>query len=302
MTFFATFFFVLLRILPAFCLIAWGYFMSRTRFRLSEGASRALVDVVLKGTLPVLVFAEIARSPFSTTALAAVAGASLFVVGGGAVLVTAAFRIVGRDARPYVLPLILMNAGNLGIAVNALQYGTAGRQVAVVFYVATTILALTLGVALVARRAPMREVLRLPIVYAAAAGGILRWIEVRPPAWLAEAAFWATVPALLFLLGHDLARAPRASLRAAGGVVLGRWGLGAALGGVACALLPLPPEAARTVFVEATMPSAVVSFLLARKYDASPEVAAGAVVGTTLASPLTVSLVMTALSRSAANV
>lgn len=275
------------RILPAFAPVLLGAVVGRTR-PLPERATRRMADYLVYGGVPLLVGVSLARTSLGGAERLGLAGVAVATVGGVALLVAAGGRLLGLDRRRYVLPAAVMNCGNLGIAVNRLAFGPAGGEAATLFYVVVALLTFTLGVALVAERSPLRAVLRLPILWAAFAGAALGAAGLAPSRAVGMAAELAALPFLLFLLGHDVAGVRGAAFREGAAVAAVRLSGGALLG-TAAALLLLPPGLVRTVaIVESVMPSAVMSFLLARKYGAAPEVAAAAVVLSTLAAPIVI--------------
>lgn len=138
--------------------------------------------------------------------------------------------VVGRwlkldrtDQSAFLLTTMFMNSGNYGLPLARFAFGEAGFQYAILFYLGQTTMAQTLAVFIAAAgRADMRQallqVLRLPLVYAAAGALLLRWIIGSPspetPFVLVglergiELIAGAALPVLLLMLGMQLGAAP----------------------------------------------------------------------------------------------
>lgn len=194
--------------------------------------------------------------------------------------------------------LVLMNSntGNYGLPLNHLAFGQVGLQIAIIFYIMNTTLANSLGVYIASsgRARPtvaLRNVLQAPLVYATFLALIANWAQVPVPAPVEKAASLAgqaAVPVLLLVLGVQLGRLngrvrwrqvlPVTAIKMLGGpliawIVSGWLGLDGLWRGVAV--------------VQGSMPTAVMSTVLATEFDCEPEYVAEVVFVTTLASVVT---------------
>ena len=91
-----------------------------------------------------------------------------------------------------------------------------------------------------------------------------------------------TVPLMLLSLGHALALIPRTSLRAGAVVGVIRLAVGALVGYGVIGLLPLPAAVGGTLALQLSMPCAVVSYMYVRRFTDMHDVAAGAVLVSTV--------------------
>ncbi len=195
-----------------------------------------------------------------------------------------------------VLTVTFDNAGNFGLSLNQFAFGQQTLAHASLYFVTAAILMYSLGVVIASLgRAPLgdalRGLLRVPLLYGLLLALLVNTWNLTVPlplqrtiALLGQAA----IPAMLVLLGLQMHRvrwsAHRRMLALAvvlrlGGSVLLAWPLSRLLG--------LQGAALQAGLVEAAMPTAVMTTVLATEYDVLPEFVTAVVFATTVLSPLT---------------
>lgn len=210
------------------------------------------------------------------TQLGAVSDTLLAIVGVLALSALAGalgLRLAGLPVRGYLSMLVNPNTGNLGIP---LVFSLLGEQAlihAVVISTAVQISHFTLGVWLLSGRFSLQAILSNASIVALVAG--IAWVATgwhTPEAVVRTVDLLAgmTLPVMLLLLGKSLSTVnPRelGRIGAIAGLSVGRvlLGLGSALAVVWA--LPLEPIVAQTLLIQASMPVAVISYILASHYD-----------------------------------
>jgi predicted permease len=267
--------------------------------RLSPGKSRVWVRrfaaLSIHAIVPVYILALMWRTRVDWGRFALLSVAVAGVLAGGAAGAAALSRRWGKPFREVCLPVVFMNSIYLALPVNALLFGPAGAAATVVFNFVVTAVHFTVGVWWVRRpdRSGWREVLGLPILYAAAAGAALNAAGTPFPAWADGAARGLTavaLPAMLVLIGVRMTDLPRGGWdRAAQGTAVRMLG-GAVCGWLCAALLGLEGVERAVVIVTAAMPSAVNTYLLSERFDADPAFAAALVTLGTALSAVTLPL------------
>ncbi|MFB6106555.1 MAG: AEC family transporter [Halobacteriaceae archaeon] len=269
-------------VLPILAVMAVGYVLAAR----TDLAVEPLNAVALYAFLPALVFHNLA-----TTSLGG--GTLLKVVAGVVALVAvmwgageAAGRLAGVP-EPFrsadVLAAMFPNAGFYGVPLAAFAFGTVGRTTALVWMTVQSFLMYTAGVYVASRGggesggAAVREVFRLPLVYAIALAILVRWTGTVPPtsgtlmrtvALVGDAA----IPLMLVIVGIQLAGLERASLaRVLAPTALKLVVAPAVAVVVALALAFEQPTVARTFVVLAATPVAVVPLALTITYSDDPE-------------------------------
>ncbi|WP_049935082.1 AEC family transporter [Haloplanus natans] len=201
-------------ILPIVSVMGLGYLLASTL----DLDVDPLNDVALYLFLPALIFHSIVTTTLSGATVARIfAGVFLFVVATMGVT-ELADRLLGVP-EPYrsadVLAGALPNAGFYGIPLAEFAFGAIGRTTAVIYITAQAFLMYTLGVYVASRGGgeagigAVKEIFRLPLVYAIAAAGVVRFLGVAPPT---DGTFMSTarlvgdasIPLMLVIVGIQL--------------------------------------------------------------------------------------------------
>ena len=282
-------------LLPVFLAAGAGYLVAaRTRVN-----PRPVATVAFTIFSPCLVFRIIVENHVSGLDFLRMAGFALAGLGSLGLLTALVARRLGWS-RPLtagaILTVILSNAANYGLSASLFAFGEAGLAPAGLYFVTASIVTYTLGV-LIASMGRMsflralRALPRIPTVWAVPVafliveqGGALPLPLSRTVGLLAD----ACIPVFLIVLGMQLRGAGWRG-RAVPVAVASALRLG---GGIATGLLFAPvfglEGAARQAgILEAAMPSAVITIILATEYDVEPAFVTSVVLTTTVLSPLT---------------
>ncbi len=243
---------------------------------------------------PALVFSSLSRTELS-------ADVSLRIV--GVILVTFAIIYAGaslwsllRRHDPslragFALGATTPNTGNMGLPVAQLAFGDAGLQVAVVAFVAGASLAGG------ARREVLAAPFRYPALYAAAAGVAVNVLGVDLPTTIdapVRSLAAAAVPTMLVVLGLQLRAAGRRdNLIDTSAASLPGLAIAPGAAWLAAGLIGLDGATRATLVVLAAMPTVVITTILATKFNAQPAFVTRVVVTSTLASMLSLTLLIT---------
>ncbi len=216
-------------------------------------------------------------------------------------------RLEPRMAAALILVSTFMNAGNYGLPLNHFAFGQQGLLWASLFFVTTSLWTNSLGVFIAqAGRSPPKQALlgmvRIPSVHAIWLALLVRATGLQLPLFVTDSIALladATIPMMLIVLGMQMGKA---GLQLRGGLL----GLIAALRllvapGIAFALASLIPlqGLGRSVgIIEAAMPSAVLTGIIAMEFDTEPDFVASAILMTTLLSPLSLTPLLGILGAS----
>ena len=291
-------------ILPVFIVIAVGF--SIRRFTSIE--SHSLSNVILYALTPCLVFSGIAESSLESHVWSEI---GLITVGDALIMMILSWSIakmLGLDQKlmsAFILSTALTNSGNYGLPVNLLAFGERGLETAVIFYVISSVIAYTLGAFIASHgtqglRQSLASVTRLPLIYAAVAGFAVRLLMLQVPQPVLQSVklmSGAAIPAMLLVLGMELAEPALLRSKSA------HWRL-AMLSSIIKLFLPIIPVlllsqiiglgglARNVVLVQACMPTAVVAIIFTVKYKGASQFVTSVIVMSTLASLLTLTLLL----------
>jgi predicted permease len=257
---------------------------------------------------PALIFDSLSRV---STNGATVARIVAVIVIGFAVAAAASLawsRLAGQD-RPTLAAAALCaavaNLGNMGLPVARLAFGEVGLEVAVVAFVASSVLTYSAGVFLASMasgsaRAALSAPLRAPALWAAVAALVVQASDVAVPHAVETATSTlagAAIPAMLVVLGLQV----REHLHRIDDVRVAVVPLGLrlfaspALAAAIAASVGLGGVAARTLILLGGMPTAVNTTIIATRYRARPALVTQVVVASTLISVITLTVLTTLL-------
>jgi malate permease and related proteins len=274
-------------VIPVLLTAALGYAWTRAGRSFDAPSLTLLVTDI--GT-PALVFSTFARTTIPPSVFATSAGATIAILASFVVTASLLLRLLKLPWRVYLPALAFPNTGNLGLPLALYAFGPEGLTHAIVFFTFCSLSNFTAGQAIAAGTVNWRNILRMPIIYAATLGIAVSALGLTLPLWLANTAnllAGITVPMMLLMLGFSLGRLrvtafPRALLMAAL-----RIGMGAAIGFLITGLFGLSGIARAALIQQSAMPVAVFNYLFALRWNNQPEEIAGIVVVSTLLATIT---------------
>lgn len=234
--------------------------------------------------------AEIDASTFGRTMLAT---ALVIICMAGATFLVA--RLLRRDWRVLLSPMMYPNTGNMGLPVVLYAFGSAGFVYGITVMVTVSLFQFTLGTILASQGNPLKSLARTPTVYAIAIAMTLLLTDTQLPQWLAnsvELMSGFTVPLMLITLGVSLASIQVKNLRSGLGFSLVRIPLAATAAWLIADLMGLPPLAQEILVLQMSMPVAVFNYLFAQRAQREPAYVASLVFCSTLLALLYVPLLL----------
>ncbi len=288
-------------ILPIFIVAAIGFVLRR-----SLGIDKqTLSKLTFYAFSPALVFSSLVNSQIPSNEMVQLAAYALsvtLVMGVIALLASRILRLSRIDTMALLLVVMFVNGGNYGLTLNRLRYGEAGLARAIVFFVVSTILVFTVGVFIASMgkaswQASLVRLFRLPAFYAVVLAVVVYSFDIPVPGPLLrgiELAGAGAIPVMLVVLGMQIA-----DLRDIGRVWMAvpatmlRLMVAPVVAVILATWFSLEGLNRSTSIIEASMPTAVVTTILAVEFDVRPSLVTSTVVLTTLLSALTLPVVIT---------
>jgi len=292
-------------LLPIMLIAAAGFILGKTLIV----DSRTIGRMVFYIFSPMLVFRLMVTSQLNfQQALTTVEYTTtvIIIMGGIAFLLGKLFRLERTHLLAVVLTVAFGNTGNYGLPLVKFAFGDEALAVASIFYVTTTILFNTVGVVIASLghldlKSAILGVFKLPILYAVAIALVVKGFGVEMPLPLArtiEIAANGAIPAMIILLGLELTRIQwSSSLRAVSLGVAAKLLIGPLLGLLLASLFGLQGHTRQGSAIEAAMPAAVATTVVATEYKLEPSLVTAIVFMGTVLSPLTLTPLIVFLSR-----
>ncbi len=287
-------------VLPIFLVASVGFLLARYL----HADVKTLSRLAFNALAPCLVFNSLVTSKISADEFGRMVLFTVCVVLGiGLIgrLITLPLRLDRATVSAFMIVVMFSNGGNYGLSVSMFAFGRDALARATIYFVTSSILMYTVGVFLASSgRKNVREalagVLKIPAVYGVIAAVIVMVTQTTLPAPVmrpVELLSNAALPVMMLVLGMQLERAaiPERPLLVVMATVLTLIVTPLlALGLVQ--LMGLSGAARQAAVIEASMPTAVVTTILALEYEIAPAFVTGVVFVSTLLSPFTVTLLI----------
>lgn len=292
-------------IFPILCISVAGAALKRWR----DLPAAPFGQIMLYLLSPALVVDSLLNADLPLEASGRIVGSVLIMSLGLVALAALLSRALGHQ-RPmesaFILSTAFPNAGNMGLPVALLAFGERALAVAIIIFATQSILGWSLGVFIAARSrndgwAPLRQTLKLPVVWAIVVALTLRGTGAELPSSLAHSIHMlgqAAIPLMLLILGFQLER----------GVALEWWRslltalclrliVSALVAYWTSELLGLEEVAQKTFVVVAAMPTAVFTTILATEFQAEPRFVSSMVIASTLLGFFTLTVLVAVLQN-----
>ena len=292
-------------LLPIMLIAAAGYILGKTL----TVDSRTIGRMVFYIFSPLLVFNLMVTSQLNlkqalttvgyTVAVIAIMGLLAFIFGK-------IFQLSRAHLLAVIITVAFGNTGNYGLPLVKFAFGDEALAVASIFYVTTTILFNTVGVVIASLghldlKSAILGVFKLPILYAVTIALILKGFGIAIPLPLSrtiEIAANGAIPAMIILLGLELTRIEwTQSLRATGVGVAAKLLIGPLVGLLLASLFGLQGHTRQGSVIEAAMPAAVATTVVATEYKLEPSLVTAIVFFGTILSPITLTPLIVFLTR-----
>lgn len=283
-------------LLPIFLAAGAGFLVAKY-LRVSPRAVSRITFYIFS---PCLIFTLLTSGQLDGDDIALMVGyasTSILLMG----VITGLIAMILRFKRSVMVALLITvmfgNVGNFGLSLNLFAFGESALAYASIYFVTSASLVYTLGVVLASWgktdiRTALQGVFKVPVIYAVLLALIFNWFNWELPlpidrtvSLLSDAA----IPVMIVLLGIQLynSKLSRDSfpvglsnfLRLVASPILA---IGLAL------IFGLQGSAFQAGVLEAAVPTAVLTTVLATEYNIEPALVTTAVVTSTLLSPLTV--------------
>lgn len=288
---------------PVFAIVGVGYAIARLVG--VEASPLASLSYWILG--PAFIFDVLAGADLAPEVVGKVVGSTVFSMAAVAVVAAGVVRLIGgslSELAATVLTTIYGNVGNFGLAICAFAFGESALPVAGIVMVTVNTVGIITGVGLATfrhgsfLRAAVTAVLS-PLALAVIPALALNFSNATLPLWLDRPVSLlaaALIPVMLLTLGVQIAGMPRALPRRLAAIPVAIKLVVAPLAALAgVAAVGLDGMAAQVVILQAAMPAAVFTSLIALKHELEADYVTSVVLTGTLVSALTLPVVITLL-------
>ena len=200
---------------------------------------------------------------------------------------------ISRELPPFFLP----NTGNMGIPICLFAYGSLGMGVAAAISSLVVLLHFTANIFLASKKFDIKIILKSPSTYAVIVAVVFLYFDLKMPKFVLNTVMllgYAMIVLILMSLGVSLTQLKVFSLKNSLISSTGRVIIGPIIGFILIKVFNLSGYAAGVLLIQTSMPSAILTYLIASIYSPKKIVdsIASTVVVSTLMSIITVPIVV----------
>ena len=281
-------------VIPVFSIILVGYALGRIkRFDI-----QTLVDLIVYVAAPCLIFSSISRSDINLTDFTTIAGAALAIILIMTLLVFAILKLTHSNKNGLYLPMVFGNTSYLGYPVALLAFGMDGLSRAVVYDMLNSLVIFSLGIYIVHPKHEIQEAFRIPLLYAVVIGLGVNLLNIPISQVLftpIEMIGMITIPLALLVLGYKLTTIKISAAKIALLASVYRIFGGFLVAFMIIKLFSIEGLVRDIIVLQAAMPSAVMSMILAAKYNRDASLVASVVLITTVLSLISIPVILALL-------
>ena len=279
---------------PVFFIVGIGYFLGKkssnidTSFITNYSANFGTPALIIFGVMS----SGVTYSMFADYFIYWLIAMAIFGMVGVIFLV-----LMKKDCIRELPPFILPNTGNMGIPICLFAYGTFGMGVAASISAVIVLLHFTLNVFLASKRFDILVIVKSPSFYTILITVAFLYFEIEAPTFVLNTVMllaYAMIVLILMSLGIALTQLKVFSLKSSIISSIGRVVIGPIIGLILIKIFNLSGVGAGVLLIQSSMPSAILTYLIASIYSPKKIVdsIASTVVVSTLMSIITVPIVV----------
>ena len=254
-------------IFPVFFVIGVGYYLGKENPKIDTNFITNFAGNI--GT-PAMIFYTVTTTGITLNIFTHYFIYALVMIGGFAIIGLILLFLLQKDLSMELPPLILPNTGNMGIPICLFAYGTQGLGVASAIASVIILFHFTLGVFLAKKKFSLDVVIKSPPVYAIIISVIFLYFKIETPLFLENTTFlltYATIFLVLMSLGIALSKLKVFSFKETLIYSLIRVIIGPIVGFGFVKFFNLSGVEAGVMFIQASMPSAILTYLVSKIYS-----------------------------------
>ncbi len=252
---------------PVFFIVGIGYYLGKkdpkfdttfiTNYSANFGAPALFIFAITSSGVTYSVFSEyFVYSIIALTCFALTGIIFLFFMK----------KDISRELPPFFLP----NTGNMGIPICLFAYGSLGMGVAAAISSLVVLLHFTVNIFLASKKFDIKIILKSPSTYAVIIAVSFLYFEMEMPKIILNTVMllgYAMIVLILMSLGVSLTQLKVFSLKSSLISSVGRVVIGPIIGFLIIKIFDLSGFAAGVLLIQSSMPSAILTYLIASMYS-----------------------------------
>ena len=252
---------------PVFLVIGIGYWYGK---RDPKFDTKFITTLAGNIGLPCIIFYSLTTSNVDLSVFLRFFYYIFLYVGLCAILGILVLKILNKDIYRLLPPLILPNSGNMGIPICLFAYGKMGFAIAAAITSVIVIFHFSLNILLASRRFSFRPLINCVSIYALIISLFFVYFKIPTPNFVVNATFlisYSSIFLVLMSLGIALSNLKIFSFKESLIFSLTRIIIGPIIGFGFIKLFNLSGIEAGVIFIQTSMPAAVLTYLIGKMYS-----------------------------------
>ncbi len=272
-----------------FLFILLGFFVGKIKLQLIKKSVDFIIFLSLYFLIPIFLFVSVWQTEIEFKDGLMIILVAVVVVMGGYFWSSIFSKFTKMALREVSLPIIFMNSAYLAIPLNTLFFGKQGMLFSIFYSLVISVIHFTFGIYLITNKGAIKEITKLPIIYSVLFGIVCNVFFPNTPFYIEKASFYLkslAFPFMLSIVGYQLSSIKIRFFQLGFGVSLFRIFGGFIVSIVLTSFLGITGSLKSVIILSSTMPSAISNYILAKKYNANPDLTASSITVSTFISVL----------------
>ena len=251
--------------------------------------------ILLYLSTPCLIFTSLTEDRVQFIEILNIISIGTLLVLIGVPIIYLFLKVINKDPKIFLNPIIFPNTANLGLPVVLFAFGDAAFDYAILFTTIVFFLHCSFGIIFINGISNVKEIFKIPLIYTVALALVLNnyEVEIYKPINISLDLIGTTcIPLMMFSLGHKLSETKIVNLKSDLLLSSIRLSYGFLISLAICNIFDIDNLLIKVFIIQYSMPSAVFNYILADKYDKNPDRVASIVFVSTIMSLITIPFIL----------
>jgi len=282
-------------VFPIFIIILIGFIWNKFNNNLNE---EEIIKLITWIGAPCLIFDTLININISYSLLKDIVSIAIILTFLMLLFSMIIIKIFKEPVRALINPMTFQNSGNLGLTICLFSFGQVGLELAVIYFMVTSVLHFTLGLSIWSGNLSLKHLLKAPVVYAVLLGLLINYNDLKLPIAISNTTTvlaGITIPLLLLTMGTSIAKINFKIETKIVFLTLTRTLLALILAYLLTIFFKIDGVAQKIILMQGVLPAPIFTYMFASQYKVSPEKVANYLMTSTLISIITITVFLTIL-------
>jgi len=280
-------------IVPTVLIVFLGYIWNRIGNNVEQSE---ITNIITWVGAPCLIFNTLIKLKSSIYVVQDIIIAAILMISIMFICSFVILKLIKFPIRALVNPMTFSNSGNLGMTIALFAFGSLGLELAVIYFMITSLLHFTVGQSIWSGKWSIKILLKTPVLLAVIAGLLVNFSDIGLPKTLTNTTSilaGITIPLLLFTMGISINKIqfkiePKIII-----LIIIRIIIASSLAYTICIMLDINDIAKNIILLQGVLPAPIFTYLFASKFNVNPHIVANYLMTSTFISLFTITIFLT---------